>query len=130
VAYEYRDGVPADIKSVDPVFFREFINYLKTYNLTNLLGLQAVCEIPAPDMIEFVLGETGTVMLDKDSAKDGGIYRITGWFLGEQNGQFRFIEKEQHAKTTKGTHRVFVPAAPPNLDSLARLLHDEDLIQS
>lgn len=130
VAYEYRNGTPIDMKNVGPDFLCDFIAYLKAYKLENLLGLQAVCDVSGPRMLEFVLGETGTVMLGENSAKHGGIYRTTGWYLGEHDGEGRFVELDVHSKTTKSTHQVFVSKELSDLDSLTQLLRDEDIIQT
>jgi hypothetical protein len=40
IAYEYQDGPMPDLSSVRKEFFADFIDYLITNDLTNLLGLQ------------------------------------------------------------------------------------------
>jgi len=129
VAYEYRYGPLADIDSVNPAFFSEFIDYLKAQDLTNVLGLQVLSKGASKDMVEIVLQGSGTVMLDSDSAEVGSIYRTTGWVLGGEDGITTFKGGESHAKTTKGTHQVFIDGKPlSTIDALMAALRGEGII--
>jgi hypothetical protein len=68
-AYEYREGLIANLDSVDAAFFRELAKDLQANNLVDLLGLEVLGE-EVPEMIcEFVLKDNGTVMLDSRDVK-------------------------------------------------------------
>ncbi|KAF9767744.1 hypothetical protein IL306_015033 [Fusarium sp. DS 682] len=55
VPYEYREGPPLDMTSVNTAFFEELAQYLKGNHLTGLLGLHALRGEAPDDMVEFVL---------------------------------------------------------------------------
>ena len=78
MAYEYREGPLNDITSTNPAFFRELIKYLQKNALISVLGLQVLYEGPSKQMVEIVLKDVGTVMLDASEAKYKDIYRVTG----------------------------------------------------
>jgi hypothetical protein len=129
VAYEYREGPPNDIAGTDPTFFQELIEYLQKNALASVLGLQVLYEEPPKQMVEIVLKDVGTVMLDASEAKYGDLYRVTGWCVDEKDGLVDFKGGESHAKTTKGTHQVFIDGkALPDLAALMLLLKGEDII--
>jgi hypothetical protein len=129
VAYEYREGPPNEIAGTDPAFFQELIDYLQKNALASVLGLQVLCGEPSEQMVEFVLKDVGTVMLDASEAKYGGIYRVTGWHADQKDGIVNFSGSESHAKTTKNTHQVFINGkALPDLAALKAVLKGEDII--
>lgn len=129
VAYECRDGRPVDFESVNPAFFHEFIYYLRTKGLTNVLGLQVLDKEPWKEMVEIVLQDSGTVMLNAESVKIGSKYKVTGWVTRVGDGMVTFKGGESHATTTKGTHQVFVDGKPlPTIDALRELLREEGII--
>jgi hypothetical protein len=78
VAYEYREGPPNDIAGTDPTFFQELIEYLQKNALASVLGLQVLYEGRPKQMVEIVLKDVGTVMLDASEAKYRDLYRVTG----------------------------------------------------
>ena len=129
VAYEYRDGAPIDISAVNSSFFLDFIKYLKLHRLNKLLGLQSLNGMPAINMNEFVIGHTGTVMLADEMINKSGVYRYTGWSIEEKDGQSPFVVRDAHAKTTKGTHRVFVSKNPEDIEELRNILVNEDILK-
>ncbi len=129
VAYEYRDGPLNDVTSVHPRFFLELIEYLQVNNLASVLGLQILDREPSKEMVEIVLKDNGTVMLDTQEAKYGDLYRVTGWRIESEDRILAFKGEESHAKTTKGTHQVFVDGkALLDLATLKVLLKNEDVI--
>ena len=129
-AYEYREGPPNDISSTDPAFFQELVEYLRKNALASVLGLQVLYEGPPKQMVEIVLKDVGTVMLDASEAKHGDLYRVTGWCADKKDdGLGDFTGGESHAKTTKDTHPVFIDGkALPDLAALMSLLKDEGII--
>jgi hypothetical protein len=80
-------------------------------------------------MVEIVLKDVSTVMLDALEAKYGDIYRVMGWCVGQKDGIVDFNGRESHVKTTRGTYQVFVSGkALPDLATLKSLLKGEDII--
>jgi hypothetical protein len=129
-AYEYREGAPIEMNGVSPAFFQDLSQYLQANNLVTVLGLQILGDNPSEQMIELVLQNAGTVMLTALAAKCGSIYRVTGWHFDSRGGIAEFKGGESHAKTTKGTHQVFIDGKPlPDLDSLKDLLREEGIIE-
>ncbi|KAJ5783165.1 hypothetical protein N7457_004939 [Penicillium paradoxum] len=128
VAYEYREGLPTDVSEIDPCFFEEVFKYLLDHDLTDTFGLQALRGQNSP-MIELVLGNAGTVMLDEAHAQYGKVYRTTGWCVGHGRESEGLEDGEKHAQTTKGTHRVFVDEIPlSTIGDLRRFLKKEEII--
>ncbi|KAF9730274.1 hypothetical protein PMIN04_012889 [Paraphaeosphaeria minitans] len=108
VAYEYREGRPADMTDVKPDFFHEVIQYLQSNKLEHLLGLQVLSNEPQEKLAEFVLGaNAGTVMIKETEANYGHIYRVTGWAFDQEDGIISCKGNDVHAATTKGPHKVF-----------------------
>lgn len=129
VAYEYREGPPISVGEIDPSFFEDVFRYLLEHNLTDIFGLQALHHGPSSPMIELVLGNAGTVMLDEAQAQYGKIYRTTGWSVGHGRESEGLEDGDKHAQTTKGTHRVFVDEIPlSNIGELKGFLKKEEII--
>lgn len=57
-------------------------------------------------MIEIVLKDVGTVILDASEANFGDIHRVTGWCVSQKDRIVNYNGGKSHAKTTKGTHQV------------------------
>jgi hypothetical protein len=129
VAYEYREGRPIDVSKIDPSFFDEVFGYLLKNSLTDTFGLQALSQDPSSPMIELVLGNAGTVMLDEAQAQYGKIYRTTGWCVDRDCKSEGLNDGEKHAETTKGTHRVFVDQVPlSDITELKDFLKKEEIV--
>lgn len=129
VAYEFREGSLEDVTGIEAAFFQDLIDYLRQHNLASVLGLQALCGESSQEMVEFVLDNGNTVMLDKSIARYGGIYRVTGWYISLEDGIVTCNGGEAHAETTKGTHQVFVGSKPlPDLKAMKALLEVEGII--
>ncbi|KAJ5904802.1 uncharacterized protein N7473_001718 [Penicillium subrubescens] len=130
VAYEYREGPPEDLSEINTSFFKDVFTYLLDHNLTDTFGLQALHHGPSSPMIELVLGNSGTVMLDEAQAQYGKVYRTTGWYVGNGSESKGLEDGEKHAQTTKGTHRVFVDEIPlSHIGELKGFLKKEEIIQ-
>lgn len=133
IAYEYREEPSADKwKQVHPSFFSELALHLVTKDLAGVLGLQ-VLDRPAVSserMLEFILGGEATAMLREQDVNHGGIYRVTGWSFGQdEDGIISVKGNESHAKTTKGTHQVFIDGKPlPTLEAVTDVLYKEGII--
>ncbi|UNI24494.1 hypothetical protein JDV02_010234 [Purpureocillium takamizusanense] len=127
-AYEYREGPIANLDGVDPAFFKELAQYLQVNDLGNLLGLQVLVQDAPEMMCEFVLQNHGTVMFDARDVKAWVPFRTTGFALNSNLSMTELQGGESHAKTTKGTHRVFVSGKIGEEDSLMDALRAEDII--
>lgn len=127
-AYEYREGPIANLDGVDPTFFKELVQYLQANDLGNLLGLQVLDQDAPEIMCEFVLKDNGTVMLDARDVKGWTPFRTTGFALNSKLGRTELSNSEQHAKTTKGTHKVFVGGKIGKEDPLMDALRAEDIV--
>ncbi|KJZ69737.1 hypothetical protein HIM_10877 [Hirsutella minnesotensis 3608] len=127
-AYEYREGPTMNLDSVDPVFFQEFIEYLRTNNLTNLLGLEVLGKEIPEMMCEFIVKDNGTVMLDARDVKKWTSYRVTGFALNGP-GMTELKGNQSHAKTVRETHQVFTDGKIGKEDSLMYVLRAEDIIR-
>jgi hypothetical protein len=129
VAYEYREGPPTNVSGIDLPFLEEVFRYLLDHDLTDTFGLQALQHGPSSPMIELVLGNAGTVMLDESQAQYGKVYRTTGWCVGDGREGEGLQEGEKHAETTKGTHRVFVDEVSlSDIGDLRSFLKKEEII--
>lgn len=83
--------------------------YLQLNGLTGTIGIELLDQDTlGRHMKEFVLSDTeGTVMLLADAVNSTETYRTTGWNAVEGITDLKGNESS-HAKTTKGTHQVFV----------------------
>ncbi|KAF2970068.1 hypothetical protein GQX73_g3520 [Xylaria multiplex] len=125
-AYEYREGPTMNLAGVDAAFFHELIQYLKTNNLVDLLGLQVLAKEVPEMMCEFVVEENGTVMLDARDVKGWTPFRTTGFFCAP--GMTGLNNSESHAKTTRDTHKVFVGGKIGKEDPLMDALRAEGIV--
>ena len=133
IPYEYRGGPSTDSwKQVHPSFFSELAQYLVVNDLSGVLGLQVLNRptLPQEQMLEFVLGEKATAILREQDVNHGGIYRTTGWSFGQNDDGIISVKgSESHAKTTKGTHQVFINGKPlPTVEAVKDVLRKEGVI--
>ena len=133
IAYEYRGGPSTDNwKQVHPSSFSELAQYVVANDLVGVLGLQVLDRPPLPQerMLEFVLGGEATVILREQDVNHGGIYRITGRSFGrDDDGIISVKGSESHAKTTKGTHQVFIDGKPlPTVEAVKDVLRKGGII--
>lgn len=126
-AYEYREGLTTNLDGADPAFFQELAEYLQANNLANLLGLQVLGKEVPEMMCEFVLQDNGTVMLDARDVKNWTPFRVTGFTLSGP-GMTVLKGGESHAKTTKGTHQVFIGGKIGKEDPLMDALRAEHIV--
>lgn len=117
LAYEYKSGSVTNLGSVSENFFSDLIGYLCMLGLQDVLGLQVLDE-STDIMVKFDLTQLGTVMMKEQDAQHGEIFRITGWsFHYNIDGIMSYKGGESHAKTTKGTHQVFIDGKIGSFDS-------------
>jgi hypothetical protein len=108
IAYEYRERPLFDMADVKPEFFHDVIQYLRSNNLENLLGLQVLSNEPQEKLAEFVLKrEAGTVMLRGSEANYRRISRVTGWSFKEKNGVISCKGNNIHAKIKNSNYYIF-----------------------
>jgi len=132
IAYEYQDGPMPNLSSVGKEFFTDFVDYLVTNGLTDLLGLQVLIDGMDHSMWELILDQ-GTVMLDEAAVRGCSPTRITGWKFEVRDGQPRVCQaNETHAEKTSGNHQVFNAGKPQpklsDVNDLKKALVDVDLL--
>jgi len=116
--YEFRHGPPPPMTARDNAFIAAVQDYLKLNGLAGIIGVELLDEDSLGKyMKEFVLSDTdGTVMLPDAAVNPTEIYRTTGWNAVKSITDLKGNETS-HAKTTKGTHQVFVDGKGlPDLD--------------
>ncbi|KAG4441229.1 hypothetical protein IFR05_003277 [Cadophora sp. M221] len=112
IAYKYHNGPMPDLSSVGKEFFANFIDYLITNHLANLLGLQVLLDGMDQTIWELIL-EQRTVMLDSAVVHGCSPTRITGWKFEARDGQPRVCQaNEIHSEMTLGNHKVFNAGKP------------------
>lgn len=79
-------------------------------------------------MCEFVLQDHGTIMLDVRDVKAWEPFRTTGFALNSNLSMTELKGGESHAKTTKGTHQVFIGGKIGKEDPLMDTLRAEDIV--
>lgn len=117
-----------NLSSVEKEFFTDFIDYLITNDLTNLLGLQVLINGMDQTMWELILYQ-GTVMLDAGVVRGCSPTRLTGWRFEARNGQPRVCQaNETHSELTSGNRKVFNAGKPQpkisDVDDLKQALMD------
>ncbi|KAK4074650.1 hypothetical protein Purlil1_12906 [Purpureocillium lilacinum] len=127
-AYEYREGPVVNLDGVNPAFFRELAQYLLANGLENLLGLEVLVQDAPEMMCEFVLQNHGTVMLDTRDVKAWKSFRTTGFTLNSNLSTNELKGGQSHAKTTKGTHQVFIDGKIGKEDPLMDALRAEGIV--
>lgn len=132
IAYEYQDGPMPDLSSVGKEFFTDFIDYLITNDLTNLLGLQVLIDGMDQTMWELILDQ-GTVMLDAAVVRGCSPTLITGWRFEARDGQPRVCQaNEAHCEMVDRTHKVFNVGKPQpklsDVDDLKKALVDVGIL--
>lgn len=107
--YEFHQGPPPPMTANDDAFIAATKKYLQLNGLTGIIGVELLDQDTlGKHMKEFVLSDTdGTVMLPDDAVNPTETYRTTGWKALEGITDLKGNETS-HAKTTKGTHQVFV----------------------
>ena len=104
VTYKYYKGLPNNIASTNPAFFQELIEYLQKNTLVSILRLQTLYEGLLKQIIEIILKDISTIILDILEVKYRDIYRVTGQYIGQKDKIIDFNKGESYTKTTKGTH--------------------------
>lgn len=108
LAYKLEHAPVSDFDLGSTAFFQEFVEYVSSEGLTDLLGLQMLGGIPKYG-VELDLGEVGTVVLNEAGTKHGPVSHTTGWvFSIDEKGIISCKGTTVHAPTTKGPHKVFV----------------------
>lgn len=125
LAYEYREGTaPENVNKIDLAFFHEFTDYLISNKLGGILGLEVLGDAwgSNPQMLEFVLGDQGTIMLKEEDTAHSHVYRVTGWsFARGEDGTASMKGNQTHASKPGGLHVLFTDG---------KLLKDVDAVMS
>ena len=134
VAYEYRRGRSSEsVASINHGFFQDLVQYLSSNNLAHLLGLEVLDDtsIPPQQMVEFVLSENGTVMVNAKDAKCFEITRVTGWsFAQDTDGTISCKGTVTHASKPGGPHKNFTDGKPlTHVGAVVDFLAEEEMIR-
>lgn len=122
VAYEYAECRVNDVSDISFDFIRELVDYLRSNSLEGAVGLQILGQ-DAGKMVEFDLGDCGTVMLKDQGTRHGDPFRTTGWVFTSEEGVISFKGQETHAPTVKGPHKVLIDGKlAPNIPALRGIL--------
>lgn len=111
-----------DLSGVGHGFVTEFVHYITSNNLTDLIGLQVLMDGVGCDIWELILDQR-TVMLDGQKVLGCTPSRITGWKFVVREGEPRACaSNETHATMTSGSHKVFNAGKPlPKLENVGDL---------
>ena len=128
VAYEYVEGRVTDFSGIESGFFKELATFVRLKGLERTIGLQ-IRGSATEEMIEFDFGGCGTVMLNAQDADHGRPFRTTGWVFDCSDGVISYKDKEHHAPTTKGPHKVFLDRKlAPDVQALKAILRSYNAI--
>ncbi|KAH6975816.1 hypothetical protein EDB80DRAFT_594437 [Ilyonectria destructans] len=100
VAYEYAEGRVNNLADVSPRFIKELAEYLHSNRLEETVGLQILGQADE-NMVEFDLGDCGTVMLNEQDTRHGDPFRTTGWVFTLEKGVISVKGVESHAPTAR-----------------------------
>jgi hypothetical protein len=108
VAYKLEHAPVSDFGLDNTAFFEEFVEYVKSEGLADLLGLQTLGGIPRYG-VELDFGDVGTVVVSEAGTKHGPVSHTTGWaFSIDEKGIVSCKGTTVHASTTRGPHKVFI----------------------
>ena len=85
--YEYHTGKTPNLDSVGSEFYSNLLRFLNKFNLSSVFALEVLDNPSSTAMMELVLGDLGTLMIDPSCAKNCSPYRQTGWTFTICNGQ-------------------------------------------
>ncbi|KAH8743616.1 hypothetical protein F5883DRAFT_512213 [Diaporthe sp. PMI_573] len=93
--YEYHTGKIPNLASVGSEFYSDLLRFLNKFNLSSVFALEVLdnpsstvkMDDPSPKVMELVLGDVGTLMIDSSRAHNCREYRQTGWTFTIYNGQ-------------------------------------------
>lgn len=131
VPYEYRTGnLVSSYTDVGHAFFKELADFLSSHGLSDLLGLEVLDRAEDPWCGEYILGDQGTVMVEKKDMNYYKSFRKTQFVfnLNENQEPDPVHCGTTHAETTYQTHRVFVSTPINNMDDVISVLREQDII--
>lgn len=134
LAYEYREGVPPQsLAGIPAGFFRDLISYLRDNRLESVLGLEILQHSPdsLPDILEYVIDDQATIMIEKNDIIAPRIYCYTGWtFDRAADGIVSCKGNVAHGSSDRG-HIVYTDGkALREIDEFMTLLANEAIIRS
>ncbi|KID81136.1 hypothetical protein MGU_11477 [Metarhizium guizhouense ARSEF 977] len=102
--YQYQSGQYPDMGQVGDTFLSELADFLNANALSRVIALELL-DSPLPEaMMELVLGDHGTMMIEPSRLLGCTPFRRTGWAFSEQDGKPRVCQdgKQFHGTTPKG----------------------------
>ncbi|KAH8744726.1 hypothetical protein F5883DRAFT_20646 [Diaporthe sp. PMI_573] len=85
--YEYHTGKIPNLASVGSEFYSDLLRFLNESNLSSVFALEVLDNPSSTVMMELVLGDRGTLMIEPSCAINCHPYRQTGWMFTIYNGQ-------------------------------------------
>lgn len=95
---------------VNSAFLLELTEYLITYNLSTVVGLQVIDQNRA-HMLELVLPQ-GTIMMNISNLNSCVPTRQTGWKFEAENGEPRVCTAKETHGTYENGHKIYNEGVP------------------
>lgn len=109
--YEYREGSsPKQVSQVDSTFYQELAEYLIQQQLHNVLGLEVLENFQGAGkrMLEIVIQDHSTIMMEEEYASSLETLKITGWMISQDtDGILSLRGNEGHSRPRGGQHVIF-----------------------
>ena len=101
---EFQKG-HAPVSTIASEFSSELVEFIRTKNWENVIGLEILDQSPPLEMTEFEIGN-GTIMVDSLLVKGCNPYRHTGWRFEDVDGTPRVCDdgRTAHGKGPDGNH--------------------------
>ncbi|KAK4071575.1 hypothetical protein Purlil1_13364 [Purpureocillium lilacinum] len=123
--YEYHSGQLPGLSQVEDGFITELASFLHANQLGGIIALE-VLDMPLPEtMMELVLGEYGTVMMEPERLRGCKPFRQTGWAFVREDGKPRVgKDGKQHHVTGPNGHIIIVePPKNSEIETCSDALH-------
>ncbi|PHH64720.1 hypothetical protein CDD81_3982 [Ophiocordyceps australis] len=123
--YEYHSGQHPELAQVENNFVPELADFLRTNQLSRIIALE-VLDTPLPEtMMELVLRDHGTIMMEPKHLRSCKPFRQTGWAFVEENGEPRVCKdgKQHHVTGPKGHVIIVEPPRNNKIETCADALH-------
>ncbi|KAM4063477.1 hypothetical protein HRG_011404 [Hirsutella rhossiliensis] len=123
--YEYHSGKHPELAQIEDNFVSELADFLRTNQLSRIIALE-VLDSPLPEtMMELVLGDHGTMMMEPERLRGCRPFRQTGWAFVEENGEPRVCKDgKQHHVTGPNGHIIIVePPKNNEIETCSDALH-------
>jgi hypothetical protein len=106
--YEYHSGKHLDIAQVGGNFLLELADFLNANGLRRVMALEVLDNPLTEAMMELVIGDYGTMMIEASRLTGCKPFRRTGWAFAIVDGKPRVCQdgKQYHGTAPNGAHVV------------------------